>query len=216
MGAGKSKEETVKEKAREWQRQIRSETRRLDRDINRIRQEEAKLKKEITAMANKGQVQSVRTLAKQVVRSKKSVTRLERTKCSMAAVNLHLTTAIASMSTASSLKMSAGVMKEMNRLMNVPELSQIMEDMRKEMARAEITDEIMEEGFEESDDEAEIDSEVQKVFDELALDTSQFMQAGATLPAGTAAAAPAAAAPPAPVPAGADDPLMERLAALQK
>merc|ERR1719458_609780 len=157
-------------------------------------------------MANKGQVQSVRTLAKQVVRSKKSITRLERTKCSMAAVNLHLTTAVASMSTASSLKMSAGVMKEMNRLMNVPELQRTMEEMRQEMARAEITDEMMEEGFEESDDEAEIDSEVQKVFDELALDTSQFMQAGAT-PAVQAAPAPAAPA---------DDALMKRLDALQR
>mmetsp|Transcript_58982 Transcript_58982/g.137350 ORF Transcript_58982/g.137350 Transcript_58982/m.137350 type:complete len:217 (+) Transcript_58982:134-784(+) len=216
MGNGKSKEETVKEKAREWQRQIRTETRHLDRDINRIRQEEQKLKKEITAMAAKGQVQSVRALAKQVVRSKKSVTRLERTKCSMAAVNLHLTTAIASMSTASSLKMSAGVMKEMNRLMNVPELQATMEEMRKEMARAEITDEIMEEGFEESDDEAAIDSEVQKVFEELALDTSQFIQAGVTLPEGTSAipAAPTAAAAPQAIVA--DDPLMERLAALQK
>jgi len=210
MGNGKSKEE----KAREWQRQIKGETRRLDRDIQKIRQEEAKLKKEITAMANKGQVQSVRTLAKQVVRSKKSITRLERTKCSMTAVNLHLTTAIASMSTASSLKMSAGVMKEMNRLMNVPELHQTMEAMRQEMARAEITDEIMEEGFEESDDEVEIDTEVAKVFEELALDTSQFMQAGATLPATAAPAA--AAAPAAPEPAPADDPLMQRLAALQK
>merc|ERR1719499_1756374 len=145
-------------------------------------------------MANKGQTQSVKTLAKQIIRSRKALGRLERTKCSMTAVNLHLTTAIASMSTATSLKMSAAVMTEMNRLMNVPELQKTMEAMRQEMARAEITDEMMEEGFEESDDEAEIDTEVAKVFDELALDTSQFMGAGATLPV-QAPAAPAAAAP---------------------
>merc|ERR1740138_417246 len=130
-------------------------------------------------MAKKGQVQSVNNLAKQVVRSRKSVNRLERTKASMTSVNLHLTTAIASMSTATSLKMSAGVMKDMNRLMNVPELQSVMQDMQKEMARAEITDEIMEETFAESDDEEEIDGEVQKVFDELALDTSAFMDSAA-------------------------------------
>merc|ERR1740121_3079038 len=78
-------------------------------------------------MAAKGQTASVKTLAKQVVRSRKSASRLERTKCSMAAVNLHLTTAVASMSTANSLKMSSQVMKEMNKLMNVPELQQTME-----------------------------------------------------------------------------------------
>merc|ERR1740121_2248875 len=131
-------------------------------------------------MAAKGRTASVKTLAKQVVRSRKSASRLERTKCSMAAVNLHLTTAVASMSTASSLKMSANVMKEMNKLMNVPELQQTMEDMRREMARAEITDEMMEEGFEDEDDETEIDGEVAKVFDELAL--TQMMAAACGRP----------------------------------
>ncbi|CAK0895055.1 unnamed protein product, partial [Prorocentrum cordatum] len=91
-------------------------------------------------MANKGQTQSVKALAKQVVRSRKAMARLERTKCSMTAVNLHLTTAIASMATASSLKMSAGMMTEMNKLMNVPEMAKTMEEMRAEMAKAEIMD----------------------------------------------------------------------------
>merc|ERR1719450_934096 len=106
-------------------------------------------------MAAKGQTNRVRTLAKQVVRSRKSATRLERTKCLMSAVSLHLTTAVASTSTASSLKMSANVMKEMNRLMNVPEMQQTMQQMQREMMRAEMMDEVMEEGFAESDDEAE-------------------------------------------------------------
>merc|ERR1719293_229802 len=48
-------------------------------------------------MAKKGQTSSVKTLAKQVVRSRKATTRLERTKASMASVNLHLTPSIASM-----------------------------------------------------------------------------------------------------------------------
>merc|ERR1712032_487006 len=129
-------------------------------------------------MANKGQVASVKTLARQVVRSRKAARRLERTKCSMTAVNLHLTTAIAGMSTASSMKMTVGMMKDMNRLMNVPQLHKTMEDMRTEMAKAEIMDELIYEGFEESDDEAEVDAEVAKVLDELSLDISAKMDTG--------------------------------------
>merc|ERR1712050_455964 len=105
----------------------------------------------------------------------------------MSAVNLHLTTALASMSTASALKMSGSVMNEMNRLMNVPELQRTMEDMRQEMMRAEIVDEMMDQGFQESDDETEVDSAVAKVYEELALDTSQLLDAG-----GGYVAAPAA------------------------
>merc|ERR1712216_637967 len=88
----KKHQETVK-KAREWQRSIRTENRQLERDIERIRREEAKLKREIQSMASKGQLQSVQMLAKQVVKARNSVSRLERTKCSMNALQLHLSTA---------------------------------------------------------------------------------------------------------------------------
>merc|ERR1719461_648799 len=188
-------QETMKEKAREWQRQIRTETRRIDRDIERVRQEESRLKTEIKAMAKKGQEQSVRTLAKQMVRSRKSVQMLERTKASMTAMSLQLTTAITSFSTAGSLKLSAQMMKEMNKLANIPEMQRTMEEMRSEMARAEIADDIMQEGLMESDDEAEVDIQLERVYDELALDTSKLL--GSTNPTlstvATAARAGAAA-----------------------
>merc|ERR1719359_417535 len=172
-------------------------------------------------MAKKGQSASVRTLCRQVVRSRKSVNRLERTKVSLNSVNLHLTTSIATMSTASSLKMSAQVMKQMNTLMKVPEIAQTMESMRREMARAEITDELIEDAFEESDDEAEVDSEVAKVFDEMGLDRAALMDSSGAIDITAApisqpaagysqAAAPQAAAV---ADGGGDDPLMARLQA---
>lgn len=225
MGGGKSKEETVKEKAREWQKQIRGECRRLDRDIKKIGQEEAKLKKEIEAMAKKGQASSVQTLARQVVRSRASMRRLERTKVSMNSVNLNLTTSIATMGTASSLKMSAGVMKEMNRLMNVPEIAQTMQEMQREMAKAEMTDELIEDAFADSDAEDEVDAEVAKVYDEMGLDRAALMDTGVDVSTPNPMAQPAAAgyaAAPAPQAAavaaggGDDDPLMARLRDLQK
>jgi charged multivesicular body protein 3 len=200
------------EQAREWQRQIRAENRQLERDMNRIRQEEAKMKREITQMANKGQMQSVNTLAKQVVKSRKSVARLEQTRCSLNALNLQLTTAIASASASSAMKMSASMMKEMNRLASVPELQRTMEEMRTEMARAEVADEMMEEFYEESDDEQEIDAEVQKVMDELVLDRSQLMAGAATVPGAPSMVPPAAMHPHQ---MGAGDPFQERMQALQ-
>lgn len=175
MWDGKTKEERTKEKAREWQRQIRGDMRRLDRDINRIRQEEAKLKREIAVHAKKGNISSVRTLAVQVVRTRKASGRLERVKCSLSAVNLHLTTTTATMATGSSLKMSAKVMKQMNGLMDVPELQETMRQMRREMAKAEIVDEMIEESFADSDVEDEVDLEVARVLDELHLDTAQIL-----------------------------------------
>jgi len=118
--------------------------------------------------------------------------------------------------------MSATVMKQMNSLMKVPEIAQTMDSMRREMARAEITDELIEDAFAESDDEAEVDSEVAKVFEELGLDTATLMDAPGAIDitpvpaAATPAAAASAAAPAAAVAEGGEDPLMARLQALQK
>lgn len=203
------------ERAREWQRQIRAEHRQLERDINKIRQEEAKLKREITSMAAKGQTHSVQTLAKQVVSSRRSVARLEKTKCSLNALNLQLTTNIASASTASAMKMSANMMKEMNRVANVPEMQRTIEEMRTEMARAEVADEIMEEFYDQEDEEVEVDEEVQKVYEELYLDKSQLLASAApTAAASPYAAAPAPAGYVAPQYAG-TDPLLQRMEALR-
>merc|ERR1711870_66297 len=89
-----------------------------------------------------------------------------------------------------------GVMKEMNRLMNVPEMQQTMQQMQREMMRAEMLDDLMEEGFAESDDEAEIDTEIAKVFQEVGLDKAAFISSPDEVHM-PAVAGPATAATPA-------------------
>lgn len=181
MGVHSSKkvqqqEMTHREKGREWQRQIRAEGRRLERDANKIRQEEAKLKQEIKNEAKRGaSPASIQSLVRQVVRQQKAVKRIEQTQKSLHALSIHMTAAMAAASTGVALKMSAGIMKEMNALTNVSETQHIMEDMRRSMMQADLMEEMLDEGFAESDDEVEIDSEVTKVYEELALDASHLM-----------------------------------------
>jgi len=220
-----------KEKAREWQRQIKTEIRQLDRDMNQIRREEEKLKREIKLLAKQGKAEQVQNTAKNVVRLRRSVARLEKTKNSMTAMNLHLTTQIATMSSASAVKVSTAMMKEANQILNVQEMQRTMEEMQAEMAKAQIADEVMEEGFSDPEDETEIDSELRKVYDEVALDASLII--GTAPGGGTGQAVPSAgvAAPQAYTPQYApspfatlppedasleqDDPLRHRLEALR-
>jgi len=215
-----------KEKAREWQRQIRSEIRQLDRDMNNIRREEDKLKREIKTFAKQGKVEQVQSTAKNVVRLRRSVARLEKTKNSMTAMSLHLTTQIATMSSASAVKVSTAMMKEANQILNVQEMQRTMEEMQAEMAKAQIADEVMEEGFSDPEDETEIDSELKKVYDEVALDASLIIGSGAAVGASrvrpTPAAAPQAYNPspfatitPEDAALEQDDPLRHRLEALR-
>merc|ERR1719277_1146082 len=133
---GKSGKDAVfdaKLKAKEWQYQLKTEIKGLDREIKKIVQAQQKIEKEIQAQAAEGNVQGVQMLATQIVRSKKAVQRLEQTKLSMKGVELQVTTAVATMGTAASIQLSADVMKQMNAIAKIPEVSSVMEGMRKEM-----------------------------------------------------------------------------------
>eukprot|EP00418_Pyrodinium_bahamense_P072328 CAMPEP_0179081308 /NCGR_PEP_ID=MMETSP0796-20121207/36602_1 /TAXON_ID=73915 /ORGANISM="Pyrodinium bahamense, Strain pbaha01" /LENGTH=96 /DNA_ID=CAMNT_0020778693 /DNA_START=1 /DNA_END=288 /DNA_ORIENTATION=- len=91
-----------------------------------LRREEEKAKREIKQLANKGQFEQVQRMARNVVRLRRCVARLERTKSSMTAMSLHLRTQIASMSSASAVKVSTAMMKEANGLLNVQGMHQVM------------------------------------------------------------------------------------------
>jgi len=179
----------AKLQAKEWQWQLKTEVKGLDREIKKIQAEETKMRKEIEACAAQGNVQSVQLLARQLVRSRKAVRRLERTKVSMHAVNLQLTTSIATMSTTSALRISADAMKNMNKIANVAEVGNTIGTMRQEMAKFAEAEDGIEAMMLDSDEENDAAVEVQKVLEEMALDQ---MGPLAQLPV----AAPSAAQPP--------------------
>ena len=70
------KQPDPRELLRNWQRQLRSEGRKLDRQINEITREQKKVEKEIKQAARRNDMQSAKILAKEFVSSKKTVARL--------------------------------------------------------------------------------------------------------------------------------------------
>eukprot|EP00444_Apocalathium_aciculiferum_P052527 CAMPEP_0183518156 /NCGR_PEP_ID=MMETSP0371-20130417/15339_1 /TAXON_ID=268820 /ORGANISM="Peridinium aciculiferum, Strain PAER-2" /LENGTH=312 /DNA_ID=CAMNT_0025716175 /DNA_START=67 /DNA_END=1000 /DNA_ORIENTATION=+ len=196
MGAKQSMFD-AKLKAKEWQWQLKTEMKHLDKEIKKIQQDEARLQREIHVQAEKGNIETVQMMAKQVVRSRKAVKRLETTKATMHGVCLQLTTSIATMTTSASLRLSADVMRQMNSIAKMSETSATMEQMRVEMAKcADAEDEMSEALKVEGEDDLAAD-EVQKVLEEMAL-AKMGPLANKPLVA-PVVAAPAQASAPAPV-----------------
>jgi len=164
----------AKMKAKEWQWELKSEAKNMDKEIKKIQQQEQKLQKEIMAQAAKNNVSTVQQLTRQVVRSRGAVKRLEKTKANLFAVDLQLTTSIATMSTTSSLAISADILARMNKIANTDGVGQSMEAMRREMAKMGEAEDAMEEAMRDSDEEEEAAVEMQKVMEEMALDIAQF------------------------------------------
>ncbi|CAD7950689.1 unnamed protein product [Amoebophrya sp. A25] len=163
-----------KEQAREWNRKLKSEMRSLEREVMKLQREEAKAAREVKNYAQKNEIEAARTLAKEVVRGRKTIQRLHIAKANLNSVSLQLTTLLGSMKVADAMRESTEIMQSMN--IAVGSISS-MRQMASEMQRAGLIRELVEEnieeamevvgGVEEGDEAALVDA----VLKEVAADT---------------------------------------------
>jgi len=156
---------------RKWKSQMRSEQRVLDRQIRTIQREEMKVKKSIKDAAKRGDTSTAKTLAKEIVRSRKAVNRLHTSKAQMNSVVMQMENQYAQQKVTGHMKKSTEVMKMMNKLTKVTEVSATMQELQKEMTKAGVIEDMVDDAFEaldEEDDEDAADEEVERVMTELA------------------------------------------------
>jgi charged multivesicular body protein 3 len=186
---GLFKKPDPKELVRKWQATLRAEQRRIDRSIRDIQLEEGKAKKAALDAAKRGDASAARSLAREIVHSRRAVSRLCVQKAQMVSVGNALAGQLAMVRVAGTLQRSTEVMSIVGSMVRLPEVGATMAAMQREMARAGLIDETVNDaldsalGGEEVEEEA--DAEVERVLQEVA--------------AGAVAAAPAAPrrAPPA-------------------
>ncbi|CAO3684376.1 unnamed protein product [Umbelopsis ramanniana] len=157
---------TPEELVRKWQQEIRAQNRGIERQIRQIEREEAKVKSGIKAVAKRGDTKSCKSLAKELIRSRKHVERLHTSKAQLNSVSMQLNHQLATLKIAGTLQKSAEVMNLVNQLVKLPEIAKTMQEMSMEMTRAGIMDEMISDSFEMMDDEdleEEADEEVNKV-----------------------------------------------------
>ncbi|KAH7537749.1 hypothetical protein FEM48_Zijuj03G0126000 [Ziziphus jujuba var. spinosa] len=189
---------------RDWQRRLRQECRNIERQIRdsqrhkfssmgfwvllnsgsfvmgsfRYTREEKSVQKAIREAAKRNDMVSAKALAKEIVRSRKTVTRLYENKhnsiqyqCTLGKV---LVRTIAR--TVGHLSKSADVMKLVNNLMKAPEVATTMQEFNKEMTKAgvikEIVNDAVDSALDSEDMEEEIEEEVDKVLTAIAGETA--------------------------------------------
>jgi charged multivesicular body protein 3 len=136
--------------------------RRVERQARDVKREEDKFKREIQQAAKRNDVVIAKMIAKNIVSARRTVNRLESTKAQLNSISMQLQQEFAMQKVAGIIGKSSGIMKSMNSLLNVPELSMAMRTMASEMTKAGIISEMIEdtmdsvqsEGIEEEADEA--------------------------------------------------------------
>jgi len=160
-----------KEQVSEWCKKLRKESNQIDRQINGIRREEAKVTKSLKDAAKKGDKDVCKILAKEVVHSRKTVNKLYCAKANINSIQMQMKGQLATVKVAGSLSKSTEVMKTMQQLVKLPEIQKTMMEMSREMMKAGIIEEMMEDTMEsitDADDmEEEANEEIDKVLYEL-------------------------------------------------
>ncbi|TAQ87947.1 hypothetical protein B7494_g3732 [Chlorociboria aeruginascens] len=160
---------------------IRQNTRKLDRDIAQLKVVENKTKSLIIAANRRAQrnpsqakqaAQETRIFARELIRTRKTSERLLTSKAQLNSVAMQVTEAFAVRKIEGSIRASVGIMKDVNRLVRLPELMGTMRELSMELVKAGIIEEMVEDSLpsQMEDDEEDAESEVDKVLGEILQD----------------------------------------------
>ena len=159
---------------------IRANTRKLDRDMAQLKALDSKTKNFIIQASKRGQrnpsqakqaAVETRTFARELIRIRKQSSRLATSKAQLYSVQMQVNEAFAVRKIEGSIRASTGIMKDVNSLVRLPELTGTMRELSQELVKAGIIEEMVgdslpdNELLEGEDDEAE--TEVDKVLGEV-------------------------------------------------
>ncbi|KAI0113545.1 Snf7 family protein [Nemania sp. FL0031] len=161
---------------------IRSNLRKLDRDITTVKQVEQKTKNLIVAADRRGtrdatrrpQAQrEARDLARELIRTRRTSARLVTSKAQLSSVQMQVNEAFAVRKIEGSIKASVGIMRDVNTLIRLPELAGTMRELSLELMKAGVIEEMVGENLPLDEDalfedgEMEAEGEVDKVLGEI-------------------------------------------------
>jgi charged multivesicular body protein 3 len=162
---------------------VRQNVRKLDRDIQSLKTTEQKTKTFILQANKRAQRnpsmakqanQDVRIFARELIRARKQTARLATSKAQLNSVQMQVNEAFSVRKIEGSIRASTGIMKDVNQLVRLPELTGTMRELSGELMKAGIIEEMVgdtlgdNELLEGEDEEAE--EEVDKVLADILKD----------------------------------------------
>ena len=175
FGKRKTPEEILRENKRSIDRAIRD----LEREKDRMEQQEVKLKNEIRKNAKANQMDSVKIMAKDLVRTKSQIKKFNLMKANLQAISLKTATLKSQNSMAQAMRGVTQGLVRMNRQMNLPQIQRIIQEFQKQTdmvdMKEEMINDVMDDVFEEDTDEQESEQVVNQVLDELGIEMNQTL-----------------------------------------
>lgn len=159
---------------------IRANTRKLDRDMAQLKALDSKTKSFIIQASKRGQrnpsqakqaAVETRTFARELIRIRKQSSRLATSKAQLYSVQMQVNEAFAVRKIEGSIRASTGIMKDVNSLVRLPELTGTMRELSQELVKAGIIEEMVGDSLPDNEllegEDEEAETEVDKVLGEV-------------------------------------------------
>ncbi|XP_013791095.1 charged multivesicular body protein 2a-like [Limulus polyphemus] len=168
---------TSEEMLRQNQRALNKAMRDLDRERAKMEQQEKKLIIDIKKMAKDNQMDAVKIMAKDLVRTRRYVKKFMLMRANIQAISLKIQTLRSQNSMAQAMKGVTKALKNMNKQLNLPQIQKIMQEFEKQSEIMDMKEEMMNDAIddvmEDEEDEEESEALVSQVLDELGLQLSE-------------------------------------------
>ncbi|CEP60890.1 ESCRT-III subunit protein DID4 LALA0_S02e02014g [Lachancea lanzarotensis] len=166
---------TPQERLKRNQRALERTQRELERERRKLEVQEKKLVLDIRKSAKDGQVAAAKIQAKDLVRTKKHISKFNNMKTQLQAIALRIQAVRSSDQMATSMREATGLLASMNRSMNLPQLQRISAEFEKQSdlmdQRQEFMDDAVDDAMgDELEEDEEVDEIVNKVLDEIGVD----------------------------------------------
>lgn len=161
------------EMMRKNQRALNKAVRDLDREKMKMEQQEKKIIADIKKSAKEGQMDAVKIMAKDLVRTRRYIKKFMLMKANIQAVSLKIQTLKSQNTMAQAMKGVTKAMQNMNRQLNMPQIQKILQEFEKQSEimdmKEEMINDVIDDAMEDEGDEEETDAVVSQVLDELGL-----------------------------------------------
>ncbi|KAK4617544.1 Vacuolar protein-sorting-associated protein 24 [Fulvia fulva] len=174
---------TPEEQKRKCKALVRQNGRKLDRDMQDLKALESKTRNLILQASKRAQrnpsqkdqaLQETRIFARELLRVRKQRSRLATSKATLNSVGMQVEEAFAMRKIGDSIKASTGIMKDVNMLVKLPELTGTMRELSQELVKAGIIEEMAGDSLPDSElleaEDEEAETEVDKVLGEVLKD----------------------------------------------
>jgi len=215
---------TPQEMLRQNQRALNRAMRDLDRERAQMENQEKRIIADIKKMAQKGEMDAVKIMAKDLVRTRRAVKKFMMMRANIQAVALKIQTLKSQDAMAQAMKGVTKAMMSMNKQLKLPQIQKIMQEFEKQSEIMDMKEEMMSDAIDDAmadeGDEEESEQIVTQVLDELGIqmtdELSKLPAAGSSLNPAAAAKAKKAQAEGGGIVADADADLEARLANLRR